>query len=110
MTNIVSIDTHPARLRPGEMALHAEYGWVEILERAGSRRRIRWIERPPVSSELPRTEVDHAGDVSMESPAVWEDWVDGNALKGTSRPLPASGRRAAVPPAILPRRTTAPEG
>jgi len=91
MTNIVSIDTHPARLRPGEMALHAEYGWVEIIDRAGSRRKIRWIEHPPVRSPSPRLEITNARGHSMERLTVWEDWVEGKALKGASRPTVVHG-------------------
>lgn len=91
MTNIVSIDTHPARLRPGDMALHAEYGWVEIIERAGSRRKIRWVEHAPIPPRSPRHEVTDARELSAERLTVWEDWIEGKALKGASRPTVAQG-------------------
>lgn len=87
--NVVHINTHPARLRPGEMAIHDEYGWVEIVERTGSRRKIRWIEHRPVPSEARRPD-----ELDAELLTVWEDWVDGDTLKATSgrkaEPMPSS--------------------
>jgi len=82
MPNVVSIDTHPYRLRVGDMALHPDYGWVEIVARTGSRRRIRWIEPPP----------NRNGNLEMEQTAVWEDWVEASALKAPSSPNPACRR------------------
>ncbi|NMG15739.1 hypothetical protein [Aromatoleum bremense] len=88
--NVVHINTHPARLRPGEMAIHDEYGWVEIVERTGSRRKIRWIERRPEPSGT-----RHPDELDAELLTIWEDWVDGDTLTATSRrkatPMPGSG-------------------
>jgi len=87
--NVVHINTHPARLRPGEMAIHDEYGWVEIVERTGSRRKIRWIDHWPVPPEARRPD-----ELDAELMTVWEDWVDGDTLKATSgrkaTPMPSS--------------------
>jgi hypothetical protein len=102
MPNVVSIDTHPARLRVGEMALHPEYGWVEIVARAGSRRRIRWIERPPN-----RLWPLHTGGLETEPTAVWEDWVEGSALKAPSSLSPARRHGRHAFPALA-RSTTSP--
>ena len=90
--NVVHINTHPARLRPGEMAIHDDHGWVEIVERAGSRRKIRWIEHRPVPPEARRPD-----ELDAELLTVWEDWVDGDTLKASS------GRKAAPCRAALVR-------
>lgn len=82
--NVVNINTHPARLRPGEIAIHREHGWVEILERAGTLLRIRWIDRSLVAPDaLEPDEID--GEVLT----VWEDWVGCDSLK----PMPGPSMR-----------------
>ena len=82
--NVVHINTHPARLRPGEMAIHREHGWVEILERSGSLLRIRWIEGAPVAPEAP--EALSPGEIDGEVLTAWEDWVGCENLKPMPRP------------------------
>lgn len=82
--NVVNINTHPARLRPGEIAIHREHGWVEILERTGTLLRIRWIDRALVFPDA--LEPD---EIDGELLTVWEDWVGCDSLK----PMPGPSMR-----------------
>ncbi|WP_148268740.1 hypothetical protein [Azoarcus olearius] len=89
MTNVMHLNTHPARLRPGDMAIHQEHGWVEILARAGAQRKIRWTEYATLAAEALAPD-----ELCGELLTVWEDWVDGDTLKaGSARPIPHRLRR-----------------
>ncbi|MCK0509841.1 hypothetical protein [Aromatoleum buckelii] len=102
--NVVHINTHPSRLRPGELAIHREHGWVEILERTGPLLRIRWIDCSPVAHEdLAPDEID--GEVLT----AWEDWVGCESLRPMPRPS-LGGKSAARTPLDLAARRTPPAG
>jgi hypothetical protein len=75
MTNVVNISTHPARLRRGELAIHSEYGWVEIVARTGAERKVRWIQCSPSTPNVVSPE-----ERDSESVAFCEDWVDADSL------------------------------
>jgi hypothetical protein len=90
--NVMHINTHPARLRPGEMAIHFEHGWVEILERTGTRLRIRRIDCSP---SLP----------DGEDLTAWEDWVGCDSLKPMPRPSKGGESAARIPLDLAERRT-----
>jgi hypothetical protein len=98
--NVVHINTHPARLRPGEMAIHREHGWVEILERSGPLLRIRWIDCALVAPEaLGPDEID------AEVLTAWEDWVGCESLKPMPRPSMGGESVARMPLDLAARRT-----
>ena len=99
--NVVHINTHPARLRPGEMAIHHEHGWVEILERIGPLLRIRWIEGSPVAPEALE-----AGEIDGELLTAWEDWVGCDSLKPMPRPSMRGESVARTPLDLAARRTS----
>lgn len=97
--NVVHINTHPARLRPGEIAIHREHGWVEILERTGTRLRIRWTDRALVAPDaLEPDEID--GEILT----VWEDWVGCDSLKPMPRPSMRGESVARTPIDLAARR------
>ena len=98
--NVVHINTHPARLRPGEIAIHREHGWVEILERTGTRLRIRWTDRALVApNALEPDEID--GEVLT----AWEDWVGCETLRPMPRPSMGGKSVPRIPLDLAARRT-----
>lgn len=94
MTNVVHLSTHPARLRPGELAIHSEYGWVEIVERAGALRKVRWIQNAASTPSVLRPE-----EPDFEFLTFCEDWVEADALILASARIPGpTSRLLRMPP------------
>lgn len=94
MTNVVHLSTHPARLRPGELAIHAQYGWVEIVGRAGALRKVRWLQGSPSTPTVLRPE-----EADSEFLAFCEDWVDADSLILASKRIPGpTSRLLRIPP------------
>ena len=100
MTNVVHISTHPARLRPGELAIHAEYGWVEIVGRAGALRKVRWIQCSPSTPT-----VLHPEEPDTEFLTLCEDWVDADSLVLAPGRIPGPTSRLLRMPPTLEVRT-----
>ena len=99
MTNVVHLSTHPARLRPGELAFHSEYGWVEIVERAGALRKVRWLQNSASTPSVLRPE-----EPDSELLTFCEDWVEADYLILASGRTPGlTSRLLRIPPTLIVR-------